>query len=278
MQFTTESMFGIKDRPIIVTGGAGGMGSVYCRVFAELGAKVAVLDVNQERCDQTVADIKEAVPGAQVIGLSVDITSEESVDRVFGEVYDTFGSIWGMINCAGITHVEFLRTMDVAKWQRVMDVNAKGTLIVDKYAGKYMSKDRRGGRIINVSSPASRTGKPGYTPYTASKAAVDGITRTLAIEWGRRGITVNAIWPSFIVSVMTKAQWGDGLDAFVNRIKGSSIQGRLCDPELMVGMLVFLLSDSASYINGQIIALDGGANAGTFNANLPQDVYENDEV
>ena len=277
MAFTTESMFGIKDRPIIVTGGAGGMGSEYSKTFAELGAKVAVLDVVQERIDQTVAKIKEEVPGAQVVGYAVDITDETSVDTVFGKVYDDFGSIWGVINCAGITHVEFLRTMDISKdWQRVMDVNCKGTLIVDKYAAKYMSIDRKGGRIINVSSPASRTGKPGYTPYTASKAAVDGITRTLAIELGRRNITVNAIWPSFIVSVMTKQQWGDGLDAFVERIKSRSVQGRLCRPDLMVGLLVFLLSDSASYINGQIIATDGGANAGTFSDALPQDTYENE--
>lgn len=276
MEHTVESMFGIKGKPIIVTGGAGGMGSAFCKIFAELGAKLAVLDVRQESCDRVVEELRAAVPGADVVGYAVDITNETSVDTVFGKVYDTFGSIWGVVNCAGITHVEFLRTMKVEDWQRVMDVNCKGTLIVDKYACKYMSRNKAG-RIINVSSPASRTGKPGYTPYTASKAAVDGITRTLAIEWGRRNITVNAIWPSFIITPMTKAQWGDGLDAFVARISQSSIQGRMCAPELMVGLLVFLLSESASYINGQIIATDGGANAGTFNVNLPQDTYENEE-
>ena len=274
--FTTEGMFSIKDRPIIITGGTGGMGSVYGRIMAELGAKIALLDVNQEKLDAVVADIKEKVPGAEVIGMKVDITNEESVDSVFGQIYEKYGSIWGLLNCAGITHVEFLRTLDIANWQKVMDVNCKGTLIVDKYACKYMSMKKEG-RIINISSPASRTGKPGYTPYTASKAAVDGITRTLAIEWGRRNITVNAIWPSFMVSVMTAQQWGDKLDDFVNGMKAGSVQGRLCTPELVIGLIVFLFSDCSSYINGQIISADGGSNAGFFNPSFPQDVYENEE-
>ncbi len=276
MKYTIESLYGIKDKVIVVTGGTGGMGSFFSKAFVELGAKVAVLDVNQEKIDAQVEEIKAENPGADIIGLTVDIANEESVATVFEKIYNHFGSIWGLINFAGITYVENLRNLDVDRWQRVMDINARGTLLADKYAAKYMFKNKAG-RILNVSSPAAITGKPGYTPYTASKGAVDGITRVLAIEWGRRNITVNALYPLGIVSVMTKEQWGDRIDEFVQMMQKSNIQGKVPQVEYMLGLVVFIFSESSHYINGQFLKTDGGASAGFYNDYFPQDNYEDEE-
>ena len=121
---------------------------------------------------------------------------------------------------------------------------------------------------------AAFQGKPGYTAYTASKAAVDGMTKCLAQEWGRMGITVNSVWPSYMPGTMNRAQWGAEAEKREREMAEINPQGRNCSAELMSGLLTFLLSDSSSFVNGQIIACDGGWNCGHFTKALPQDSYD----
>lgn len=272
MEFNVQSMYGIDGKVVVVTGGCGGIGSGLARILSQMGARVAVLDLKQEACDAKAAEIA-ALTSNEVRGYAIDSTDEKNVIDVFDKICSDFGSIYGLVNCAGVTHVEFLRTMPIDKWQKVMDVNTKGTLLCDREAAKHMFKSRVG-RIINISSLGSHVGKPGYAAYTTSKAAVDGLTITLAIEWGRRNVTVNAIAPVFVPGVMTRQQWGDRLDEMVAGFAESNPVGMVCSPEALSGLVGFLLSESAYFVNGQIIGCDGGASAGMFNPNFPQDVYE----
>jgi len=272
MEITTESMFSIRDRVVAVTGGYGGVGGELCEILSRLGAKVAVMGRNGEKCRALAEAIYEKTH-TPIKGYEVDVTDEASLENAFAQVYADFGSVWGLVNSAGVTHVEFIRNMSVESWQKVIDVNLKGTFLSNKIAGKYMEKNRAG-RIINISSPAAVMGKPGYSAYTPSKAGVDGLTKTLAIEWGRKNITVNAIWPIFVMSVMTRQQWGEEADDRANEMAACNPQGRNCSAELMSGLITFLLSDSSSYVNGQIIACDGGWSSGLFTEALPQDKYD----
>ena len=272
MTFSTNEMFGIENKVIVVTGGCGGIGGGLAEILAKLGAKVAIIARNQAKIDAKVAAIKEASGNAEVFGAAADIVDLTSVRRAMEAIYDHFGSIYGLVNCAGTTHVEYLSTMSIDDWQAVMDANVRGTVICAKVAGEYMRKNHLG-RVINFTSLASTHGKPQYTAYTPSKAAVDGFTFTLAAEWARLGITVNAVGPAFFLSEMTRKQWAGKEDQLAG-INELNPQGRSCSPELLSGLVVFLLSESASYINGQVIGCDGGLTRGDitmFKPEMPQE-------
>lgn len=272
MNYTLESMFGIRDRVVVVTGCYGALGGELCGILARLGCKVACVGHDPEKSRLFAEEVVRST-GGEAKGYGMNIQEEASVAETFAAIDRDFGSIWGLINTAGTTYVSFLRQMDFEKWQNVMDVNTKGTLLCDKYAQKYMEK-QRAGRIIHISSPAAAQGKPGYTAYTASKAAVDGMTKCLAQEWGRMGITVNSVWPSYMPGIMNRKQWGAEAEKREQEMAQINPQGRNCSADLMSGLLVFLLSDSSSFVNGQIIACDGGWNCGHFSKALPQDRYE----
>ena len=266
MEFNLQSMFGIDGKVVAVTGGAGGIGGGLAENLCRLGARVAIIDMNQEAMDARVADIREKVPGADVRTYQTDITNVESVEKTFEGIYNDFGSVYGLVNCAGISHVTWLSEMDIEAWQKVMDVNVRGTVLCTKIAGRYMDKEGVG-RIINISSLASTHGKPKYTAYTPSKSAVDGFTFTLAAEWGLKGITVNAIAPVLVVTGINRHQWNDDN---LQLAKEGNPQGRICSPDLLTGLLVFLLSESSSYVNGQVIGCDGGSTRGDIGMIKPQ--------
>ena len=262
-------MFGIENRVVVVTGGCGGIGGGLAEILAKLGAKVAIIARNQARIDAKVEAIREASGNPDVFGVMADIVDEASVRQAMAAIYDHFGSIYGLVNCAGTTHVEYLSTMSIEDWQAVMDANLRGTVICTKAAGEYMRKNHLG-RVINFSSLASTHGKPQDTAYTPSKAAVDGFTFTLAAEWARLGITVNAIGPAFVLSEMTRKQWAGKEDQLAG-MEERNPQGRSCSPELLAGPVVFLLSESAGYINGQVIGCDGGLTRGDVSLFKPEE-------
>ena len=253
------SIFNIKDRVIAVTGGCGGIGSGIAEGLASLGAKVAILDMNEERVGIVSREIAKKT-GSEVRGYAVNITDEESASAVFAKMYEDFGSVYGLINCAGITHVAPLSEMPIDRWQAVMDVNLKGTVICSKAAGKYMYKSG-GGRIVNISSLAATHGKPGYTAYTPSKAAVNGFTFTLATEWARLGINVNSISPVLVVTNINREKIEND-PAYLESVLSTIPNGRLCSAEALVGPITFLLSEAGSYVTGQNIGCDGGCQNG----------------
>lgn len=263
MKYTLESMFGIKNRVVAVTGGCGGIGMGLAEALASLGAKVAIIDINKEKCDKVAVELIEKTKGC-VKGFAADITDEVSVRAAFREIYEVFGSIYGLVNCAGISHVEYLSTMAIDAWQKVMDVNVRGSVIATKVAGEYMSLQNEG-RVINISSLAATHGKPGYTAYTPSKAAINSFTFTLAAEWGRKHINVNSIAPVFVLTDINREHWKDVPD-ITEKIADMNPQGRICSPNLLAGLMVFLLSEASSYVNGQNIGCDGGCTNGDISA------------
>ncbi len=267
MDFTLNSMFGIKDRVIAVTGGCGGIGYGLCEAMAALGAKIAIVDFNAERTSAAAEELSKKY-GVEARGYITNITQNDSVSDTFEKIYNDFGSLYGLVNCAGTSHVKFLSAMDIEDWQKVMDVNLRGTVLCTKYAGKYMEKSGVG-RVINISSLASTHGKPGYTAYTPSKSAIDGFTFTLGAEWGRKNITVNAIAPVFVLTDINRSQYDD-VDAAVRRMKDNNPQGKICSPELLSGLTVFLMSDSAEFVNGQVIGCDGGCTRGDIGGFKPE--------
>ena len=276
MEYTLESMFGIKGKVVVITGGCGGIGSGLAEAVGSLGARVALIDMNEEKLADMAAQLAEK-PGAEVRGYAANITDEESVKKAFAAIYEDFGSVYGLVNCAGISFVRPLAEMDIDRWQAVMDVNVRGTVICAKTAAYYMEKERVG-RIINISSLASTHGKPQYTAYTPSKAAVDGFTITLATELARRGITVNSVRPVFMLTAINRAQYADNLSGAVEAAKSRIPQHRVCSPELLSGLVVFLLSESSSFVDGQLIGCDGGSTFGDIsNVNYQPMPYE-DEV
>ena len=275
MEYTLESMFGIKGKVVVITGGCGGIGSGLAEAVGSLGARVALIDMNEEKLADMAAQLAEKT-GAEVRGYAANITDEESVKKAFAAIYEDFGSVYGLVNCAGISFVRPLAEMDIDRWQAVMDVNVRGTVICAKTAAYYMEKERVG-RIINISSLASTHGKPQYTAYTPSKAAVDGFTITLATELARRGITVNSVRPVFMLTAINRAQYADNLSGAVEAAKSRIPQHRVCSPELLSGLVVFLLSESSSFVDGQLIGCDGGSTFGDIsNVNYQPMPYEDE--
>ena len=266
MNYTTTEMFGIEGRVVAITGGCGGIGYGLAEGLAKLGAKIALIDINQEKLEEAAKKLAEKT-GAQVRGYSANITDEASVDAAFEKIYRDFGSVYGLINCAGISHVSPLSSMPMDRWEAVMDVNVRGTVICCKAAGRYMAKNHEG-RIINISSLAATHGKPGYTAYTPSKAAVNGFTFTLAAEWGRLGINVNSVSPVMVVTDINRGQVEADPD-YLPRICSTIPQGRICSPELLCGTMVFLLSEASSYVTGQNIGCDGGCQNGDISVIKP---------
>lgn len=259
MSYTIEEYFNIKDRVVIITGGAGGIGQGLAENIASVGAKVALLDMNQEKVDAIAAALSEKT-GSMVKGYVANITVEAEVEAICDQIETDFGSIYGLINCAGISHVAPLAEMDIERWQAVMDVNLRGTIICSKVAGKRMMKHRTG-RIINISSLAATHGKPNYTAYTPSKAAVNGLTFTLAAEWALKGITVNYVAPVMMVTDINRAQI-EADPTYLKNVCSTIPQGRICTPTLLTGTMVFLLSDASSFVTGQNIGCDGGCENG----------------
>lgn len=258
MNYNLDSMFGVKDKVVIITGGSGGIGGGLTDILLSLGANVAIVDINAQSIEKKLEESKSLA--GSVKGYQADITDEEAIEKIFKQVYEDFGSIYAILNCAGISHVEFLSEMPMDKWQKVMDVNLRGTVICTKIAGNYM-KQAGIGRVINISSLAATHGKPKYTAYTPSKAAVNAFTFTLAAEWARQNITVNSISPVLVVTDINRKQI-EADPKFFESIINTIPQGRLCSADFLGGLVVFLLSESSSYITGQCIGCDGGAENG----------------
>lgn len=261
-----EDIFSIEDRVVVVTGGCGGIGMGLAQGLAARHARIALLDMDQEKLDETAKKLAEK-NGAEVRGYAADITDEASTGTAFQKIYKDFGSVYGLINCAGISHVAPLSQMPMDRWSAVMDVNVKGTVICCKIAGKYMAKNKAG-RIINISSLAATHGKPGYTAYTPSKAAINGLTFTLAAEWARMGINVNSVSPVMVVTDINRHQV-ESDPGYLPRICSTIPQGRICSPELLCGTMVFLLSEASSYVTGQNIGCDGGCQNGDISVIKP---------
>jgi L-xylulose reductase len=241
-------MFDLNGRTILVTGAGGGIGGTTVRHLVKAGAEVIASGKTQDSLDALAAE-------TGVRTLPFDLTSEDSVrDALDGT------DLWGVVNCGGFGgEIATPMDTDIAVFDKVMAVNARGTLLVTKYASRSMVRLGRGGCIVNVSSQASLVALTGHISYGSSKAAVDNITRVSALELGKYGIRVNSVNPTVVMTPMSAWYWGR------EDIEGPFLEamplGRWATEDDIAGPITFLFSDAAAMISGVSLPIDGGYTA-----------------
>lgn len=236
----------------LVTGAGKGIGRTLAIEFAKEGYSIGI---NYRSNDEEALEIKEICEknGVKAILLKADVSKFEECENIFKIIKDEFGKIDVLINNAGITKDNLIIKMSPEDFQDVININLNSAFYCMKLASRMMMKQREG-KIINISSVVGLHGNAGQTNYSASKAGIIGMTKTLAKELSSRNINVNAIAPGFIKTSMT-----DKLnDEMVEKIKESIPLGKLGDPEDIANIVLFLASDKANYITGQVISVDGG--------------------
>ena len=243
----------LSGKVALITGGARGIGRATAQAFAAEGARVIVADVDADAAEATARAL-----GGGAIGLGIDVADPQSVKSVVATALSRAERIDILVNNAGITRdASLLKTSDEA-WDSVIGVNLSGTFYMTREVAAHMVA-RGSGSIVNASSVVGIYGNFGQSNYVATKAGVIGMTRVWARELGRKGVRVNAIAPGFIATDMTAKMPEDVLDG----MKKKTPLGRLGAPEDVARAYVFLASDEASFINGQVLGVDGGLVAGT---------------
>ena len=241
----------LKDRVAVITGGASGIGAAAARMFAREGAAVAVVDIDAAMGAQVCAEI--AAGGAEATFFQANVADGDSVKAMVEAVLAKYNRIDSLVNNAGITRDAMLVKMTPEQWNAVMAVNLTGVFNCTQAIAPQMIR-QGGGRIICVSSVIGLYGNIGQTNYAATKAGVIGMVKVWAKEFGRKGITVNAVAPGFIATDMMASLPSKVLNLMTDKTP----LGRLGTPEEVANIYLFLASDEASYINGAVISVDGG--------------------
>lgn len=241
----------LAGRVALVTGAGRGLGRAIARSLAANGARLACVDVDEASSAETVGQIRAT--GGTAESWVCDVTDSQRVNQVVGEVVSALGGINILVNNAGITRDNLLMRMKDDQFDAVLAVNLRGTFLFSRAVARPMMK-AKGGRIINIASVSGMMGNPGQANYSASKAGVIGLTRTIARELAARNITVNAVAPGFIATEMS-AKLGEET---LREIEQRTPLGRLGDPQDVADAVLFLASDAAAFITGQVLVVDGG--------------------
>ncbi len=236
----------LENKVAIITGGSAGIGAATAIRFTNEGAKVVIWDLDEARGTALAKELNCTF-------MKVNTAKIEEIEVAAKNVFDTFNRIDILVNNAGITRDSSLKKMTVENWQQVIDVNLTGVFFCCKVISEYMLENKWG-RILNASSVVGLYGNFGQTNYVATKSGLIGMTKTLARELGRKGITVNCVAPGFISTEMVAAMPENVLDG----MKAKVPVGRLGAPEEIAAAYAFLASDDAAYINGHTLSVDGG--------------------
>ncbi len=239
-------------RVAVITGAADGIGWATAQRLAQDFDRVALLDLDAE-----ATRVRAAQLGEGHLGVGCDVSDEASVARAFEAVREAFGRIDALVNNAGIgEQTEPTLEQDVAAFDRVLDVHLRGTFLASRAAARHMLA-QGGGAIVNIASIAGQAGIPGRNAYGAAKAGIAAMTRSMACEWARRGVRVNAVAPGYVRTALVERLVKDGLiDA--GGIESRTPLGRMARPEEIAQVIAFLASPQASYVTGTTVNADGG--------------------
>lgn len=240
--------FAIEGKVALITGGASGIGAAIADAFDQKGASIAIVDLDEEAANQKASKLSKARP------FMCDVSNKDDVEAMVNAAYEAFGRVDILVNSAGIAELAPAEELDFAAWNKTLDVNLTGSFLVCQAVGKRMI-DAGGGKIINLASQAGSVAIEGHVAYCASKFAIIGVTKTLALEWGQHGITVNSLSPTVVLTELGKKAWegpkGEAMKALIP-------SGRFADPEEIAAAAVFLASNGADMINGADLLIDGG--------------------
>lgn len=245
----SDALSGLRDRVAVVTGGGSGIGAAIVAAFGASGAAVAVLDVDGDAAAKRAAEL-----GERGAGFVCDVTDAQSVAWTTEGVMERFGRVDVLVNNAGVSFLAPAEELGAAEWDKTLAVNLKGVFLMSQAMGRHMLTAGRG-KVINIASQAASVALKGHAAYCASKAGVLGLTRVLACEWAGRGVTVNSVSPTVVLTEMGRRAWdgpaGEAMKALVPT-------GRFAEPEEIAAAVLFLASAASDMINGADIVVDGG--------------------
>lgn len=244
----------LEGKAAVVTGGGRGIGRAVCLAFAKEGADVVVNYASQEKPAQEVVELIGKM-GRKGVAIKGNVALKSDAEKIINTCVDHFGKIDILVNNAGVSKPNMLYKMSEEQWNEVIDIQLKGPFLCTQIASKYMM-ERKFGRIINVTSSAGLWGTKGQINYSAAKGGVVALTKSAARELAGHGITVNVIQPGYVSTEMFDRVKADPklMEIYTGRI----LLGRFAEPEEVAPTFVFLASDEASYITGQLICVDGG--------------------
>jgi gluconate 5-dehydrogenase len=254
-------MFSLDGRVALVPGGGGGIGAPIAQALAQAGARVAVAGRTADTLQAAVDRVNAA--GSEGLAIEADATSEADAERMVRETIDRFGRIDIVINAVGggagkVLHPAEAYPRDA--WDWIMELNVRSTIVPTQAAARAMIERGEGGSILNISSVRANLGiNAGYSAYVAAKGAISSLTRQWATEWAKHGIRVNAIMPTFVDTPQVASLLEDPV--FKANIVGRIPLGRVGETRDIVGPAIFLVSDAASFVTGQVLGIDGGLTA-----------------
>lgn len=254
-----KGIFSLTDRVAIVTGAARGLGRALAHGLAKHGACVVVCDINIDGANATAASIQNA--GGKATCKHVDVTDAASCDALVRHAFSVFGRVDVLVNDAAIDIVESFETITDEAWRRVVDTDLEGVMHMSRAVVRHMLERGGGGSIINISSIASAIAIPGLGAYSAAKGGVNQLTRVMAVDLAAHGIRVNAIAPGYLDNIMEGLGAEHAKPETERRIETRTPMKRRARLDELVGPVVFLASDAASYVTGAVLFVDGGYTA-----------------